>query len=274
MANSIVQFADDHNNSSSPFDAIRQVDERGEFWSARDLQQILGYTEWRKFDDAVDRAKFALKAAGYKDYDHIVGGDKKVKLGSGATRKILDYRLSRFGAYMVAMNGDPRKSEIAAAQTYFASKTREAETVIPAQSEHLRDALIVNENLKLQLALLERTDSMAIMHGVPTTLLLMGRGDHIEEVEKPTIEVIDDRHNVKFSGQTLKQVADYLAKRTGKRFKSGAEIKRFLERSGNGHLIAQTPRTVVADYIPDENLQAVYRLLSGGDHQKLLGEHQ
>jgi len=117
--------------SSSPFDAIRHYDESGnEYWSARELQELLGYVNWQKFDSAIDRAKVAC--ANVKGEDsvayHFTGAGKMVNIGSGATREVKDYHLDRYACYLVAMNGDPRKPEIAAAQTYFAVKTRQAET--------------------------------------------------------------------------------------------------------------------------------------------------
>jgi hypothetical protein len=151
MANNIVQFSD---ASSSPFDSIRRVDAEGkEFWSARELMGLLGYVEWRKFSDSIDRASFALKTAGHKVPDHIVPAAKMIETGKGAKREVLDFQLTRLGCYMVAMNGDPRKPEIAAAQTYFAVKTREAEVVIPAQNEALQLAALEIERLKLQVQL-------------------------------------------------------------------------------------------------------------------------
>lgn len=146
------------------------------------------------------------------------------------------------------------------------------EKTIPAQNEQLRALELTNENLKMQLALVDRTNAMAIMHGIPTTLLLLGKGDHIEEVEKPTLEVIDARHNVRFEGQTTKQVAEYLNKKFGTRFKSGAEVARVLKRLKKDGLIAQTPRTVTGEYIPKEYLQEVYAALTSGTRQQLLGE--
>lgn len=113
--------------TASPFDAIKRVDEHGEHWSARDLQPMLGYVEWRKFEDSVERAIAAIENSGMPGQDHVGGADKMIETGKGATRIVVDYRLTRYGAYMVAMNGDPRKPEVAAAQTYFAVRTREAE---------------------------------------------------------------------------------------------------------------------------------------------------
>lgn len=115
------------------FEAMRREDERGEFWSARDLQGPLGYTEWRKFEDSIERAQAAALNSGTNVADHFGGADKMVEIGSRAIRLVVDYRLSRYGSYLVAMNGDPRKPEIAAAQSYFAARTREAEVRETAQ---------------------------------------------------------------------------------------------------------------------------------------------
>ncbi|MFJ4702771.1 BRO family protein [Streptomyces sp. NPDC088768] len=114
--------------TASPFDGVRDTRADGtDFWSARDLQQLLGYERWERFETAVERAIAACENSGHEPKDHFRGAAKKVSLGSGATRAVIDWHLSRYAAYLVAMNGDPRKDEIAAAQTYFAVKTREAE---------------------------------------------------------------------------------------------------------------------------------------------------
>ena len=118
-----------HDGASSLFDAIRRTTPEGrEYWSARELMPLLGYEDWRKFDGAIDRARVAASNAGYTVTDHFVGADKMVETGSGAQRRIDDRHLSRYACYLVALNGDPRKDEIAKAQTYFVIKTREAET--------------------------------------------------------------------------------------------------------------------------------------------------
>ncbi|GLW91762.1 hypothetical protein Aglo03_25780 [Actinokineospora globicatena] len=108
----------------SPFDAIRRNDDRGEYWSARDLMPLLGYLRWEDFRNAVDRAKAAAANVG----DDVTGLFRGAPKKSGGGRPAEDFRLVRYAAYLVAMNGDPRKPEIAAAQTYFAVKTRQAET--------------------------------------------------------------------------------------------------------------------------------------------------
>lgn len=117
----------------SPFDHLKQVDEDGrEFWSGRDLQQPMGYDRWERFEAAIERAIAACENSGSQPKDHFRGAAKKVSLGSTASRALLDWHLSRYASYLVAMNGDPRKPEVAGAQTYFAVRTREAEVRIAA----------------------------------------------------------------------------------------------------------------------------------------------
>lgn len=124
---------------------------------------------------------------------------------------------------------------------------------------------------KLRLKNNELDHAMLTLHGAPTVLALRGMADQVIEVDKPTIDVIDNRHNVRFNGQTLPQIKDYIAKKYGIKFKFGADIRRKLEKAGRGDLIAQTPRTILADYIPDENLEEAYRILQSGSRQLLIG---
>lgn len=115
-------------STASPFDAIRRTDECGEYWSARELMPMLGYTRWEHVPDVIERAMLAVNNAGMQAPDHIRSAAKLAQTGlSGVERSLFDYHLTRFGAYMVAMNSDVRKRAVAEAQTYFAVKTREAE---------------------------------------------------------------------------------------------------------------------------------------------------
>ena len=110
------------------FEDLKQVNDHGaEYWSARELQPLLGYSQWRRFEDAIKRAQLSCEQSGNDPADHFVGAGKMIGLGKGGQREVENYQLSRFACYLIAQNGDPRKPEIAQAQKYFAIQTRRQE---------------------------------------------------------------------------------------------------------------------------------------------------
>lgn len=119
------RLGDDPDQPEVTFDAIKRMSPYGaEYWSARELAPLLGYDTWRRFEQAIERAKTACKNVREEVADHFAGAVKGITAGKGAQMELDDYALSRFGCYLVAMNGDPRKPEIAAAQAYFAVQTQ------------------------------------------------------------------------------------------------------------------------------------------------------
>ena len=113
------------------FDNAIQIteDEQVEFWYARDLMKLLGYTEWRNFENAVKRAIISCETSNIQSNDHFVEVNKLITAGKGARRPVNDYMLTRYACYLVAMNGDTTKEEIAFAQSYFAVQTRKQELI-------------------------------------------------------------------------------------------------------------------------------------------------
>jgi hypothetical protein len=142
MTNNILQYSG--NNPQSPFDSIRRYNEGGkEFWLATELLSMLGYKSKKRQLETVERAILSCVNQGLDKLDHFSEVVQMTQIGgSAAERAVLaDYRLTRFACYLTAMNGDPRKPEIALAQLYFATKTREAEGLAPRQIPPVRDAI-------------------------------------------------------------------------------------------------------------------------------------
>jgi DNA-damage-inducible protein D len=124
------------NQSEITFEGLKKINEHGaEHWSARDLQPMLGYKQWRRFEDAIQRAIVSCETSGNDQKNHFAGVGKMVELGSGSERKVDDYNLSRFACYLIAQNGDSRKPEIANAQKYFAVQTRRQELSDQAEAD-------------------------------------------------------------------------------------------------------------------------------------------
>ena len=117
------------NELFAKFEQASYIFNNVECWSARELQTILGYAKWDNFYKVIEKTKSSSKASGVTIADHFADIGKMVPLGSGSERKIEDTALTRYACYLVAQNGDPGKSEVAFAQTYFAVQTRKQEII-------------------------------------------------------------------------------------------------------------------------------------------------
>ncbi|WP_205326952.1 phage antirepressor KilAC domain-containing protein [Glycomyces sp. YM15] len=141
--------------NTSPFDQIRRTDEYGEYWSGRDLMPLLDYQRWEDFKKITERAKKAARNSGHDAEAAFAGITEDVTTSGNTPNRVRgNFRLTRYAAYLVAMNGDPNKPEVAAAQTYFAVKTREAEVGAPP-----RAALTPREIAELVIREADRADA-------------------------------------------------------------------------------------------------------------------
>lgn len=154
---------------TSPFDTICQIDSQGrEFWSARDLHDLLGYSTWQKFRKAIDRAVRSCQNSGESDIeDQFNRSVKLIKGAKGAKREIEDYHLTRYACYLIAMNGDPDIPSVALAQKYFTIKTREAE--VAAQQEDINKAFCLRRDAnkwlfeRMRFTVLEKVNVIAML---------------------------------------------------------------------------------------------------------------
>ena len=122
------------------FEDIKHIDENGyEYWLARELQVVFEYTQWRRFENTISKAKTACSNSNVSVEYHFANVGKMINLGKGGTRSVDDYKLSRYACYLIAQNGDPRKEVIALAQTYFAIQTRKQELSEKEYNELTKD---------------------------------------------------------------------------------------------------------------------------------------
>ena len=202
---------------TTTFEAHAQQTEGGiEYWLARDVQHLLGYDEWRNFNAAISKAKTACEVSGHRFADHFVGVNKMVDLGSGSQRAIEDIMLTRYACYLVAQNGDPRKQEIAFAQTYFAIQTRRAELIeqrlLEAERVSARQKLSATEK-ELSEVIFEQTG------GNENFALIRSKGDQAlfgksTQSMKAQWKVPDNRPLADFAPTIILKAKDFAAEIT------------------------------------------------------------
>tara|TARA_B100000989_G_C19531008_1_gene469864 strand:+ start:3033 stop:3869 length:837 start_codon:yes stop_codon:yes gene_type:complete len=152
-----------------------QTEEGIEYWLARDLQKLLGYGKWGNFENVITKAKIACKNTGHAENHHFADVGKTIPMPKGAQKTISDIMLTRYACYLIAQNGDPKKQEIAFAQTYFAIQTRKAELI--------EQRLLENERVsaRKKLSSTEKELSQVIYeqtNGKNNFALIRSKGDH------------------------------------------------------------------------------------------------
>ena len=223
---------DNKENYNKTFEDIKHIDENGiEFWYARELQSVLNYKEWRKFENVINKAKESCKNSDISVFDHFVDVDKMVQIGSGAERKQKDYKLTRYACYLIAQNGDTRKKVIALAQTYFAIQTRKQEI-----SEKEYSSLTEDEKRFYQRNLTKK-----------------GNYSLNQTAKNAGVKNFDKFHNFGYKGLYNGETADDIAKRKGLRYRED-----ILDNMGSDELIAnlfrisQTEQKLKKDNIQSE----------------------
>lgn len=209
--------ADQIHTLTTTFEGHAQQTESGiEFWLARDLQHLLGYSKWDNFLNVVSKARIACDVSGHQVPDHFADVGKMVDLGSGSQREVADIMLTRYACYLIAQNGDPQKPEIAFAQTYFAIQTRRAELI----EQRLLDAERISARRKLSAT--EKELSQVIYEqtgGNDNFAIIRSKGDHAlfgksTQAMKAQWRVPDTRPLADFAPTIILKAKDFAAEIT------------------------------------------------------------
>ena len=180
------------------FENIKHVDEKGvEYWEARELQLVLEYKEWRKFNNVINKAIIDCLNSNNRVDDHFVQVDKTIKMPKGASKLVDDYKLSRYACYLIVQNGDSRKEVIALGQTYFAVQTRKQELIEKEYNDLSED----------EKRLYQRDLTRKGNHSLNITAKNAG------------VKNFDKFHNAGYKGLYNGETADDIAKRKGLRYR-------------------------------------------------------
>jgi hypothetical protein len=263
-----------HNENTSPFDSIRRTDEQGEYWLARDLMTVMGYTLWQRFENPITQAIENLELTGDKASDHFLSLVIKSQGRNGR-----NYRLTRYACYMVALCCDGRKLEVASAKKYFAVKTREAEVIIPAQSQAMAEMdkqieilKLQNENLNATLQLRHLDNNMLTMHGAELVLTLRGKADQLVRVETVVTEVVNPKTGNTDRILTADQLKQIIRQNTGQKIPSMKWFTDKIKEKNREDLLMPVTRHQTSEYVIPEALAEAISLVFGENRQMILGE--
>ena len=248
-----IKIKDNNKNDDyKMFEDIKHLDENGnEYWFARELQILFKYVQWRRFEDVIDKAKIACKNSGFNIEEHFANVGKTIKMPKNATKTITDYKLTRYGSYLTAMNGNSKKPVIAQAQTYFAIQTRKQEL---SEKEY---SLLTEDEKRFYQRDLTKKGNYALN----------------QTAKNSGVKNFDKFHNEGYKGLYGGETADDIAKRKGLRYRED-----ILDNMGSDELIAnlfrisQTEQKLKKDKIKTEGQANKVHNLVGKKVRKTIKE--